>query len=805
MKKSPNKTERSAPPKKSYIAPWYSLDELPAFLLIALYALVDFIPSLGGADVMGAQWLYLSVVHVMAGLYLFTFGKERVVSQLGAIANSLLTLLLLGFTLIAGLSIFGAINRIESMVVYARLLTTVLMYFQLGLLFCGRIQLLKPLAYFFALLLLIQSIGVISQFYTGIKAGTAFDTVIANIKINTGNKNILAATLAIKIAFTLYALWLSKTWIRWIVSTVLILGVCAIVIVNARASFISVGAQVFLLLVFMGLFAARAEHPRKILPELAWSLAPIVIGYFISNLMLTSAMDLQEGPTGYNTVTERAKTITFETSGRKNLWLSAIDYIKKHPLQGAGYGNWKLASIPYEREHIDELYVAYHAHNDFLEMTADTGWLGGALYLALFILSSVWLLFALLYRHSTSLFFAALCTTLALASYFTDASFNFPIERPVMQFFLALILAMVVQLRLSYRKQMAETTENPIPASPAPTYKFFPTKKGLLATYGIVGLAALLYSGYFNSKVFESMRAQYEINQDMLQAEPKKDFEEVNKALPSIPNLNAFCFPVTLIKSRYLIKAKRYQEALTLLQQCRNESPYLSINEFFTAQCHLQLNNKDSALYWARIAFEYRPRVRNNFILLNQLLAERKDSAEIENAFKIASTFRKEPWTWSSYLSALTAAGNLSEAHYTALVDSAFKLFPTDPDILSRKQNLASLRSKPYFESATSAFMRRDYQGALNGFLKTSEINPYDYANFENTGMCYHALQRYDKAIEYFDKVIAMGTARDAKSNYFKALCLMLLGQKSAACATMQTAASRNYPGASDFLKANCP
>jgi TolA-binding protein len=71
--------------------------------------------------------------------------------------------------------------------------------------------------------------------------------------------------------------------------------------------------------------------------------------------------------------------------------------------------------------------------------------------------------------------------------------------------------------------------------------------------------------------------------------------------------------------------------------------------------------------------------------------------------------------------------------------------------------------------------------------------------------MCYHALQRYDKAIEYFDKVIAMGTARDAKSNYFKALCLMLLGQKSAACATMQTAASRNYPGASDFLKANCP
>ena len=260
-----------------------------------------------------------------------------------------------------------------------------------------------------------------------------------------------------------------------------------------------------------------------------------------------------------------------------------------------------------------------------------------------------------------------------------------------------------------------------------------------------------------------------------------------------------------LIKSRYLIKAKRYQEALVLLHQCRNESPYLSINEFFTAQCHLQLNNKDSALYWARIAFDYRPRVRNNYILLNQLLTERKDSAEIENAFRTASKFRNEPWTWSSYLTSLTAAGSLSEARYTTLVDSAIKLFPNDPDILSRKQNLASIRSKPYFEAATSAFMRKDYQGALNGFIKTTEVNPYDYANFENVGMCYHAMQRYDKAIEYFEKVIVMGTARDAKSNYFKALCLALLGQKSAACTAMQTAATRNYPGATDFLKANCP
>jgi O-antigen ligase/tetratricopeptide (TPR) repeat protein len=797
VKKNSLSTEKTAATKKTYEAPWYSAAELPAFLLIALYALVDFVPPLEGADVMGAQWLYLSLVHIASGLYLFSMGKSRMQEQLGGLTRSLLSLLLLGFTLMAGLSIFGAINRIESMVVYARLLTTVLMYFQIGLLFCGRLQLLKPLAQFFALLLLIQSLEVISQFYEGINAGTAFDSVISNIKVNTGNKNILAATLAIKISFTLYALWQTSGWLRWLLSVVVVLAISAIVIVNARASFVSVGAQLFLLIVFVAINAVRTKDRTLALQQLAWSLLPVVIGFFMSNWMLTSAMEMQEGPTGYNTVAERAKTITFETSGRSNLWLSAIDYIKKHPVQGAGYGNWKLASIPYEREHIDELFVAYHSHNDFLEMTADTGWLGGALYLSLFVVASVWLLYCLLSLLTPTLFLPALTTTLALASYFTDASFNFPVERPVMQFFLAFVLVLVVQLRLAYKQQIAAALQQPLDATP--------TTRVQLISYAVAAVAALLFSGYFNAKVFQSMQAQYEINQDMLQADPKLEFEKVNRDLPDIPNLNAFCFPVTLIKSRYLIKAQQYKEALALLHQSRFEAPYLSINEFFTAQCHLQLNNKDSALHWARVAFNYRPRVRNNYVLLNQLLAERKDSAGIEANFRTTSKFRNEPWTWSSYLAALTSAGRLSETRYTALVDSAITFFPQDPDILSRKQNLSSIRSKPFFDAASNAFLQRNYQAALEGFLKTTEVNPYDYANFENVGMCYHALQRYDKAIEFFDKVIAMGTARDAKSYYFKGLCLGLLGQQPAACASMRLAAARNFPGAAEYLKANCP
>lgn len=752
--------------------------------------MVDFVPNFDGADVMGAQWLYLSGVHLLSGLYLLTFGRELVKNQLGSLGGALLTWVLLGFLTMAGLSMLWAMNQIESMVVYARLLTMVLLFFQTGILLGGRWHLLKPLSQFFAFLLLIHSIEVISQFYSGINEGKAFDAVISELKINTGNKNILAATLAIKFAFTVYALWSSHRLIKWLLSIVLLLAIIAIAMVNARASFVSIGAQTFLVLVFGSLAMIREKKWKEGSIRMGWIILPVVFGFLLSNQILQSAMDLQDKPTGYNTIAERAKTITFETSGRNQLWISAFDYIKKHPFFGAGYGNWKLASIPYEREHIDELFVAYHSHNDFLEMTTETGWLGGLLYLSLFGVASFWLLRILLDRQNNSLFQPALGLTLVLASYFTDAMFNFPTERPGMQVFLALVLGLILQLHLAHRKLQSKQALSKTPKIASDIFAF-----------GFI--LALSYSAFFNTKVYESMRGQYYINQDMLKADPSLDFDKVNKDLPSIPNLNAFCFPIKLIKARYLMKAQKNREALQWLERCRNESPKLSINEFFTAQCYLALNQKDSAFYWAQKAFEYRPRVRNNFVLLNQLLTERKDSLQIEKNFAIVKKFRSEEWVWNSYLGSLRGVG-VSTQRYRSMVDSALTLFPKDSMLSARRNDLANIEARPYFETAGKAFAQGNYSTAIENFKKAQLLNPYDYAFDENIGLCYHSMKDFPNAIKYFDKVIAGGKARDAKSYVFKGLALISIGKKEEGCASLRMAVAKNYPGADNLLKANC-
>jgi hypothetical protein len=67
------------------------------------------------------------------------------------------------------------------------------------------------------------------------------------------------------------------------------------------------------------------------------------------------------------------------------------------------------------------------------------------------------------------------------------------------------------------------------------------------------------------------------------------------------------------------------------------------------------------------------------------------------------------------------------------------------------------------------------------------------------------APRRYHKVVDFFDKVIAMGTTRNGKSYYFKTLCLGLLGQQPAAFASMRLVAVRNFSGAAEYLKANCP
>jgi tmRNA-binding protein len=53
-------------------------------------------------------------------------------------------------------------------------------------------------------------------------------------------------------------------------------------------------------------------------------------------------------------------------------WQTALSLIEENQV-GVALGNWKIASLTYERTYIDDSFSSSHTHNDFfLEIASET-------------------------------------------------------------------------------------------------------------------------------------------------------------------------------------------------------------------------------------------------------------------------------------------------------------------------------------------------------------------------------------------------------------------------------------------------
>ena len=97
------------------------------YIITALYLGVHFVPDFGGADVMGAQWLYTSGVDVLVLVY-FLFNQNRYSEAITSVFSQKLTLIYSFYFVWALASISYAINPTEAIVCLARLASTFFIY-----------------------------------------------------------------------------------------------------------------------------------------------------------------------------------------------------------------------------------------------------------------------------------------------------------------------------------------------------------------------------------------------------------------------------------------------------------------------------------------------------------------------------------------------------------------------------------------------------------------------------------------------------------------------------------------------------
>tara|TARA_B100000989_G_scaffold297467_1_gene283325 strand:+ start:682 stop:1899 length:1218 start_codon:yes stop_codon:yes gene_type:complete len=397
-------------------------------------------------DKMAIQYFLISVSNFLAILiFPFLFNKEILLKHL----RHPLMIFSLGYLLMSLLSMLKSINIIESIVELGQIITYIItLYLILTLLFQKLIK-INHVLFILSITLIIDIAFSLSAYFPYVYNDLmySFDDNWKLVGLY-GNRNILATTIAFRIPFlVILAIRLKKYYIYLGSFILSVIGFFNIMLLSSRATFLAIILSfVFLVMLLIIKFIKdRTNILSTNKTILILYVIPCIIAYFMS----VRAID--PGPQG--NVASRISTITSTSDVSKNTRLryysQSISHIMKNPILGAGIGNWKILSIKYDAENIQNYIIPYNAHNDILEATAETGIIGGLSFL-LFYIVILYYLFQILITNlvSNDKYTYSLLLFIPFISYFIDLNLNFPSSRPANQFFLLMYICIIICFKI---------------------------------------------------------------------------------------------------------------------------------------------------------------------------------------------------------------------------------------------------------------------------------------------------------------------------------------------------------------------
>ena len=754
-------------------------------LFIIAFLCVGFIPNLEAVDKIAPQWLYLSILNFLCGIFLYSKRKSF---QKGfeAILTSAMSWSYIGFVLWASMSYFYAINPIEVIVNIARHFNTLFMFLHLGVLIFNLKDKNRILSFIIMTILSIEVYAVLDQAMEMFDSGT-FKS--GNLKGVTANRNITAFSIAIKIPFVFYLiLRANKFWIKITYGILILLSLFCLSMIQSRASFLAAALIGFAIFFWSFRNFIQSKNPKDLFPNLF---------YIIPFLLALTLNQVQTAKTGSADAISRAATIRLDTNNnsinqRLRYYEDVLTHFSSNPIFGTGIGNWKLTSIHYDRNDINGYIVPYHAHSDFIQLGAELGIFGFLLYLGVF-LYGVFYSYMLLFRselNNDDQWFVFLLIT-ALGVYFIDANLNFPIARPQVLAPWALTMALLSHYYFKSRPKKLSTKTSKV-------FSFFP----------FLPLLLMIPSIGITHTTYQSLKGQLFLLRDFNNNQYSVTMDKIDHITPEIPNITVTTIPMKSIKARYYFNAQKYDKALKLLNEGISANPYLFYSENLKAQIFLKQSKIDSAFVNAKKAFYGLPKNALHASTFAQCLQIKGDLNETLDVFNILDD-KSSSTEWKNFLIVLSQQLPSGDSDLIKQTGKAINHYPQDKEIFSLyklavigrdKINEANTISK----KGLANFNEKLYVEAGLEFEKASKIDSLEYAHFENAASAFYMAGDYEKALVYSDRVINQLNPKTGKSEYINALVHLNIGGNNRACELLRQSTNFGYTQAQATYDQRC-
>jgi O-antigen ligase/tetratricopeptide (TPR) repeat protein len=626
------------------------------------------------------------------------------------------------------------------------------------------------------------------------------------IKTVYSNKNVLAASIFIKLPFALWLFTFYQGWKQKLALAGWGISFLALFFLSSRTFYLGVFVLSAAYLVSLWLLFRRegqnAYRRKMVLYAIVLTTSVLLFTVVQRNLYPTRSI--------YNAgIVERlsqVKPTEYSTGERLGGWKRSFDVLKKEPLLGCGLGNWKIATLQAENQTKTDLTYQYRAHNDFIETATETGILGGSIFLAIFVLLTLPYLRSLLRKEDEVQTLKLLfLPAFGLIAYAFDAFFNFPHDRPEIQVLFALFAGAGIVL----------TQNNPGNPPPVKSDKQKEPAHGrflqisenrgkfLTNIWKGVLLTLILFSLYILILNLQSLRMQKIVSDEISTGKLSLSSEKIIQGFPWIPDNNIFGEPINVQKARYLINERKFSRAIQLLKK-ENSNPYDSRREYFLASAYLAMGKPDSALFWNKQVMQLKPYLLENITMMCNIYGQTgKIQETIPLLEKYISHDKYNSKAWLLITQYLDKSGDLKKAY--AYSDSAYKYLPSDASILQNRDYLnTKLLVYPYndsYDKAVASYKGKEYETAIQLFSELINKGVKLPRLFEYRAFCYYFTQQYPASIQDVDYLFSLGTRQPNLLN-LQGINLQNLGKQAEACSFFKEAMKAgDQEGTTNFNK----